>query len=203
MDQVKKATNAAWGLFKRFGVRSVSMDDVAREVCISKKTLYQCFKDKNELIVKTLDIDLMQIQDRVNEILNEEKNPVRQVIRISRYVTDYLKDINPSMIYDLQKYHPDIHEQFVTYRQQTFYEKVRQNLREGIEQGYYLPDLDIDSATNMYLCLMNNYPQTLINAGINPDYTRIYDQIVKYHLQAITTKKGMDEAKAFNHEIQK
>jgi TetR/AcrR family transcriptional regulator, cholesterol catabolism regulator len=199
MEQVRKVINTAWGMFRKFGVRSVSMDDVAREMSISKKTLYQCFRDKNELIVKTLDMDLELIESKVNVILDEEINPVKQVIKIAQFVSDYLKEINPSMLYDLQKYHPEIHKQFMEYRQNTFIEKVKNNLKIGIEQGYYRADLNLNYTANLYLCLMDQGPQILINLDNNTDqdYSKMYIHIVQYHLHAICTPKGLEEAAHF------
>lgn len=197
MEQVRKVIDTAWGMFKRFGVRSVSMDDVAREMSMSKKTLYRCFRDKNELITKTMDHDLELIESGVEKILQEEKNPVRQVINIAQFVSSYLKEINPSMIYDLQKYHPDIYAHFISYRQNTFLNKVLGNIEAGIEQGLYRKDLEKTSTAYLYLCLMNHGPETLIQMGPNADYAAMYLQIIKYHLHAITTPKGLQEANEF------
>ena len=197
MEQVRKVIDTAWNMFKRFGVRSVSMDDVAREMSISKKTLYRCFRDKNELIIKTLDHDLEQINIKVTEILKDEPNAIRQVVRIAQFVSQYIKDINPSMIYDLQKYHPEIHQHFVNYRQNTFVEKVKNNLTLGIEQGFYRADLNLECTANLYLCLMDHGPETLANTDIEQDYSKFCLQIMQYHLHAIATPKGIKEAQDF------
>lgn len=197
MEQVRKVIDTAWGMFKRFGVRSVSMDDVAREMSISKKTLYQCFRDKNELITKTLDKDLENIETRVTEIIQEEPNPVRQVIRIAEFVSAYLKEINPSMLYDLQKYHPEIHSHFINYRQNAFKQKVLNNLNNGVEQGFYRKNLDLENTANLYLCLMDHGPEILANSSTPQNYHEVYIQIIKYHLHAIATPKGLEEAQDF------
>lgn len=200
MEQVRKVIDTAWGMFRRFGVRSVSMDDVAREMSISKKTLYRCFRDKNELISKTLDLDLQMIENKVDEIRAKENNPVRQVILIASFVSEYLKDINPSMLYDLQKYHPEIHSHFLEYRQNTFIKKVVQNLESGIELGYYRNDLDLNNTAQLYLCLMDHAPEILASGGTR-NYSELYQQIIRYHLHAIATPKGLAEAELFYNEI--
>ncbi|MBS3915458.1 MAG: TetR/AcrR family transcriptional regulator [Bacteroidetes bacterium] len=197
MEQVRKVIDTAWGMFKRFGVRSVSMDDVAREMSISKKTLYRCFRDKNELITKTMDHDLEVIEAGVDKVLSEETNPVHQVIRIAHFVSSYLKEINPSMIYDLQKYHPEIYAHFTNYRQNTFINKVLGNIKAGIQQGFYRDDLEQNTTAYLYLCLMNHGPETLIQMNKEASYADFYLEIIKYHLNAICTPKGLEVAKDF------
>lgn len=197
MEQIRKVIDTAWVMFKRFGVRSVSMDDVAREMSISKKTLYRCFRDKNELICKTLDRDLELIEQKVDEIRAEDKNPVRQVVKIATFVSEYLKDINPSMIYDLQKYHPDIHAHFISYRQNTFMKKVMENLQSGMELGYYRKNLDLQNTAQFYLCLMDHGPEMLNEHNKKQSYAELYQEIIRYHLYAIATPKGLKEASDF------
>jgi AcrR family transcriptional regulator len=200
MEQVRKVIDTAWSMFRRFGVRSVSMDDVAREMSISKKTLYRCFRDKNELISRTLEHDITGIEEKVDEIISSEANPVKQVIQIAQYVAEYLKQVNPSMIYDLQKYHPEIYSEFSRYREKTFLDRVKKNLRNGILQGYYRNSIDPETTSRLYLCLMTHGPEHLGNVGEFSDYQELYLNIMRYHLHAIATPKGLKEAQDFLHE---
>lgn len=200
MEQVRKVIDTAWGMFRRFGVRSVSMDDVAREMSISKKTLYRCFRDKNDLIIQTINKDLEVIEEQVNKILDAEPHPVKQVLQIANFVSGYLKDVNPSMLYDLQKYHPELHHHFITYRKNTFLEKVMTNLRRGIDQGYYRAEIEVVSVANLYLCLMDHGPEMLAAGKENTNYADLYTQIMKYHLHAIATSAGLQAAETFIQE---
>lgn len=197
MEQVRKVIDTAWGMFRRFGVRSVSMDDVAREMSISKKTLYRCFRDKNELITKTLDQDLIEIEKEVDAILLSELNPVKQVLKIANFVSGYLKQMNPSMMYDLQKYHPEIYLEFNRHREKTFMERVVKNLRNGMEQGYYRSELNPEISARLYMCLMNHGPEHLGHMSELTEYSEMYVQIMRYHLHSIATEKGLTEAKEF------
>jgi len=197
MEQIKKVVDTAWGMFRRFGVRSVSMDDVAREMSISKKTLYRCFRDKNELITKTLDHDLKSIQTEVDAILSSEANPVRQVLLIATFVSQYLKETNPSMIYDLQKYHSEIYYEFIQYRDKTFMERVMGNLNKGVAEGYYRSNLKPEVIARLYLCLMNHGPEHLQQMSTSEDYSEMYIDIMQYHLHSIATEKGLNEVKEF------
>ncbi len=197
MEQVRKVIDTAWSMFRRFGVRSVSMDDVAREMSISKKTLYRCFRDKNELITKTLDQDLHSIENEVDKILQSEVNPVQQVLKIANYVSGYLSQMNPSMMYDLQKYHPEIYNQFSKHREATFLNRVINNLENGIKQGYYRADLKPEVAARLYLCLMNHGPEQLASITDQANFSEIYKNIMRYHLHSISTEKGLNEVKEF------
>lgn len=197
MEQVRKVIHTAWSMFRRFGVRSVSMDDVAREMSMSKKTLYRCFSDKNELIAQTLEHDMTEMEKHVNSIFAEEPNPVKQVIRIAHYIAKYLGEVNHSMIYDLQKYHGDIYHKFEERRRQTFQDKVLRNLEAGISQGFYHTDLNPLTSAQLYLCLMNHGTEYLIQSQPDINIGKLYLQVIKYHLHAITTPKGLEEAKDF------
>lgn len=200
MEQVRKVIDTAWGMFRRFGVRSVSMDDVAREMSISKKTLYRCFRDKNELITLTLDEDLRHIEKEVDSIIANEDNAIRQVLKIANFVSGYFKQVNPCMIYDLKKYHPELYREFTIHREKTFIERVEKNLKTGVDQGFYRSDLDIHVCARLYLCLMNYGPEHIGEINQSSDLTKIFQNIMSYHLHSIATPKGLKEAKDFINE---
>lgn len=184
-------------MFRKFGVRSVSMDDVARELSVSKKTLYQCFRDKNELISCTLETDINEVKAQVDNIRNTESNPVKQVIRIAQFIAGYIKDTNPSMIYDLQKYHPEIFEQFNNTRQKTFMDHMVQNIETGKQQGYYRPDIEAEKSAILFFCMLSNGPAAMAAANIGNDLASFYLEIMRFNLYAICSPKGLTEAKEF------
>lgn len=113
MELGLRIQQAAEKLFNRFGVRSVSMDDVSKEINISKKTLYKCFRDKNELISSTVNIHIDRMESAINEIKFKQSHAIKQLNEITHYAVEQSRSLNPNMIFDLKKYHPEIYQVLV------------------------------------------------------------------------------------------
>lgn len=193
MELTEKITRAADRLFTRFGVRSVTMDDVAREISISKKTLYKCFRDKDQLVRTTIAEHIERMDRDIEQILSREPDPVLQIARIAEFVMEVNRQINPSVMYDLRKYHHECYSEFVKHRDTHTFNSVMQNIGKGIEMGYFRPDLDKAMATRIYGFLVYSlFDQTLLGHDSDIAFDRAFPEIVKYHLYAITTDKGRD-----------
>lgn len=190
MELIDKIVHTADRLFTRFGVRSVTMDDVAREISISKKTLYKCFRDKDELVRTTISEHIRQMDKDIERIMSEEPDPVLQIARIAEFVMEVNRNVNPSVMYDLRKYHHECYNDFVNHRDTHTFNSVKQNLSTGIELGLYRPDLDLEVITRVYGYLVYSlFDQTLLGDG-QVSFDRAFAEIVKYHLNAITTPAG-------------
>ena len=94
-------------LYMKYGIKSVSMDDVARELGISKKTLYQHFTDKDELVQKVVDYHMDMQEQEMKKIACAGHNAIEELLMVSKNITQLLKQTNPSVTYDLQKYYPE------------------------------------------------------------------------------------------------
>jgi len=102
IDEVK-------GLFKRYGIKSVSMDDIAVSLGMSKKTLYQYFPEKESLIERVVESELANKKQKFEHYLKNNKNAIEEAFNINRFINDVYKDHIPAMIYDLKKYYPAIY----------------------------------------------------------------------------------------------
>lgn len=192
VDVVKKVLNAAERLFMRFGVRSVSMDDVARETSISKKTLYQCFRDKDDLVRRTLSTHLDTMQVKIESVMASIEDPIEQLEAIAGFVLEHNKEINPSLLYDLRKYHPESFHLFSESREKVFRKQIRENLDRGVAMGLYRSDLNIDIVSRLYLGNVSN----LLNPEVFPDpeprFEARYRELIRYHLHGIASAKGIE-----------
>ena len=150
------------GLYLKFGIRSVTMDDIVREVGISKKTLYQYFKDKSELIVAALDCESDQRMNEHQQAINGSSNAINQMLNFYDLQMRMIKEHNPSMIYDLKKYYPKIHNSFLDKKRKGIYEAVLANLIQGKSEGYYRDDLDEIIISRLNLMRV----EAFINSGI-------------------------------------
>ena len=182
--------------FKRLGIRSVSMDDISGMLGISKKTLYQFIKDKKDLVYRCMAFFLNQERKTCSKILQDERlNPVEQLIRISRHHSRGMKDMNPSALYDLQKYHPRSWQLMKEYKEDFVFNNIRKNLLRGQEQGFYRNEIEVDVIAKMYITLVDSIMSPESNLSDDRHFTELAAILIDYHLHAITTPKGQEYLK--------
>jgi len=138
-------------LFFKYGVRSVSMDDICRETGISKKRLYQYVASKNELVEK-----LLELERRSFEVIFEKHNfdgvnSIDILLTVSKEVGESFWDVSPSMTFDLKKYYPDIYHRHIDERIRFVYDQMFRNIEKGISQGIYRSDLSVELVTRLYI----------------------------------------------------
>ena len=140
MEVKERIISAAEILFMRYGVRSVTMDDIAKELGISKKTIYIHFADKNTIVREVTSARLAKEREMVSELHKVSMNPIEEIIVSMKLLRDLSSEVNPIIFFDLKKYHP---ESWALYKQhkEFFREVVKRNLHKGIELNYYRPDI--------------------------------------------------------------
>jgi len=144
MDIKEHILNEADKLFCTYGIKSITMDDIARHLGISKKTIYVHFKDKNELVMlliqKILDSQRCVIDDKQET----SENAIDEVFKAVTELQGLLSNMNPMFINDMQKYHPEAWKIFQEFRNNKLFETITANLQRGIKEGYYREDIQVD-----------------------------------------------------------
>ena len=188
----EKILNKAADLFLSFGFKSVTMDDIASSLGMSKKTIYSHYPTKRKLVHDTTFHVFEQINDGICQICAGHENPVKELYDIKSLVMEQLKGEKTSPHYQLQKYYPRI---FSTLKQKQFHsisQCVSENLCRGMEQGYYRKDLDVELMTKFYL----NGNLGLMNIDIFPvqqfEMGDLKAAYLEYHIRAIATEKGIE-----------
>lgn len=138
-------------LFFKYGVRSVSMDDICRDIGISKKKLYQFIHSKNELVEKLLELEREHFEIIFETHNFDGINAIDILLTVSREIGDRFWDISPSMTFDLKKYYPDIYLKHIEDRIEFIYQKIQINIQKGISQGIYRDDLSIELVARLYI----------------------------------------------------
>jgi len=138
----QKIIEGAEQLFMRYGVRSVSMDDVAREVSVSKKTIYQHFNHKDDLVTETARNYLTGEMKEISEVTENAADALEELFLLSKCIRQNISRVNPSLLYDLQKYHPDAWEVFRDYKYNFIMGKVMSNLVRGKKENLYRTDIN-------------------------------------------------------------
>ncbi len=201
MDESYKILEEAKQLFMRIGIKSVSMDDIAQILRISKKTIYKCFKDKQDLVNRVIEEKINFEKSTLKKYANSDKNAIQRMIDFSRYISQSKKNLNPTMIYDMQKFYPDQWAKMEEFRTDYFKETIKNNLKNGIKSGLFRSDLNADLIALMYITLVSGMVKQFTSAENNYQFQTIHFQMVSYHLHGICTEKGRTYLKQHINEI--
>jgi AcrR family transcriptional regulator len=191
-EKVQHIIEKVSALYLSYGIRSVTMDDVARELGVSKKTLYECVADKNDLVEKFLDFHAKRLGAALMCIYNGKMNAIDALLEISRIINHFLKDINPSITFDLQKYHPEIWKKLMKYKSLHVYDNVMTNLRQGIKEGLYRSDMKPEVIAKIYVSRVELSMEPGLTDALNYSSSEIFNELINYHIRGIASKKGIE-----------
>jgi len=179
-------------LFVTLGFKSVTMDDIANNLGISKKTLYVHFKNKTALVKEVTLTVIGYITNGINQICIKEENPIKEIFEIKNFVMEYLKDEKSAPQYQLQKYYPSI---YATLKQQQFElmeDCVKGNLTKGIQLGLYRKDISIEFASRIYFHgVIGVKDKDLFPTSLFPT-NELMVSYLDYHLRGICSNKGIE-----------
>lgn len=182
-------------LLLKYGIRSLSMDDIARELGISKKTLYQHFKDKKDLVMQVVMHGVEAQSCKFKEIVTQNKlNAIDVLFFVSKHIAENHKSMNQNIHFDLQKYYPESWQILLEHNKKHIYGKICQNMEQGIQEGLYLDDFRINVIAKLYVQQVNNV--SLIE-DMNEDlsFDEILRNIFVYHIRGIASEKGREYLK--------
>lgn len=134
--------NGTQQLFFRYGVKSITMDDIARELGISKKTIYKHFVDKNDLVLNFSRMQMLCERVEIEQAMEGSRNAIEEIMQSVKIMQKLFARISPSTIYDLMKYHPDAFDEFRAFKQNHLTQIVEKNLLRGIREGLYREDIN-------------------------------------------------------------
>jgi len=178
-------------LFKKFGIRSVSMDDIAKEMGMAKKTIYQYVENKADLVEKALAY-MMQKENTICLGENvENMNAIDILLAVSRNVSKQLKDMNPLNAFELQKYYPAIYRAFVMKKRDHVYEQVKNNFQQGINEGIYRNDLDIDLVARLYIQKLVDVHDPEFLSSVNFSFEKVFQVMFDNHIRGIANAEGL------------
>ncbi|WP_259069521.1 TetR/AcrR family transcriptional regulator [Mucilaginibacter sp. X4EP1] len=149
MVQTERIIQGGEELFLTAGIKSVTMDDIARHLGMSKKTIYQFFKDKNELVIALTEKKLKEDEEQMADIISKSNNVIEEMINMMKCSEEIFSRINPIVIHDMQKYHPDAWKQFQNFKSSVMVHTLEELLTKGIKQGYIRPDIDVKIIARM------------------------------------------------------
>lgn len=199
-NQLEIIHERIYKLFQKYGIKSVTMDDIAKELGISKKTLYQHFTDKRDLIIKIVDYKIKASSDHNEKLEKSKLNAVEELLFVYQFLNKILKDHNPSMMYDLRKYYPDVFEKLHTDRRDLIYGAMLHNLKKGQKEGLYRKDFSCDIIAKLHVFRVENMVDSDMFTQTDFESENVFRELFLYHLRGIASEKGI---KIFEEGINK
>jgi len=177
-------------LYHRYGIKSVTMDDVARQLCISKKTLYEHFADKEDLVKNVLLMDHQNNSSFFKEIEKKKMDAINEILEVYKVINTMFRDYNTSMEYDLRKYYPDLYSNVKEIRRKRMFETVYCNMNKGKREGLYRKDLNTKIIARLQVIRVENMFENDMFTIEELVSANVFNEIFIYHMQGILSTKG-------------
>ncbi len=203
MQDQQEIIIAAFKQFKLLGFKSVTMDDIVRKIGISKKTLYELFKDKDELVLECIKFMLNDNQAQTEKALKNSINAIDQAINILIIMEKMIRGMNPVCYLDLQRFYPSAAKYLNDHKDSFMFQCISDNLKQGIQEGFYREDIDIEiiSRFRMESALIvfqhDLFPQETY------DIVKVNTQIFAHYIYGIASSKGHKMIESYLKKINK
>lgn len=201
MNEKTRIAEHSKDVFFQYGIRSVTMDDLARELGISKKTLYQHFSSKNELVTYSIKEHLEEHERKCIEIFGVEKNAIEKLLELAKVSQEMLRRLKPSTIYDLQKYHKNSWDLVDRHRSNFIPEAIAANIQQGIKEGLYRENVNVSIVSKLYLTLMKTLTDTVEFPPNEYPLLDVYIEFTRYHIYGIASEEGIKFLKKIQNNV--
>ncbi|MEQ5790851.1 TetR/AcrR family transcriptional regulator [Muricauda sp. NFXS6] len=182
--------NKATEMFLNLGFKSITMDDLANELGISKKTIYSHFRNKTDLVQQTAMTMSDFITCGIDDIVALQKNPIEELYEIKRFIMVHLKDEKSSPLYQLQKYYPKIYASLKDVQFECTHRCVAKNVKRGMDLGIYRDNLNVEFVSRIYFTGITSIKDNTMFPTEIFSKPELLDFYLEYHLRGIVTPKG-------------
>ena len=186
----EKIISRAGELFLKLGFKSVTMDDIACDMCISKKTIYKYFCNKELLIAETTEIVHKAIHQSIDAIVAKNHNAIEENFEIRKMFKEMFKSADTSPAYQLKKHYPEIYDSVMSREINECNAVFKQNIEQGIEQGLYRKNILVDTYVGFYYTLIFSIHG---NTSSEREANEKELQALEYHTRAMATPEGLIE----------
>jgi transcriptional regulator with XRE-family HTH domain len=192
-EELKTILEKVRELYMKYGIKSITMDDVARELGISKKTLYQFVTDKDDLVGKFIDNEILMRQEEICKCFRVGFNAIEELFEISIFMNKLIRDQNPATEHDLKKYYPQHYQKTVKARREGIYNYILLNLKKGIKEGLYRKNMNSEVIAKLYLWRSENTSFDGLFTTEEFSSGKMFVELIAYHIRGIATEKGIIE----------
>jgi AcrR family transcriptional regulator len=190
MTVKEKIVQASHDLFMRFSIKSITMDDIARHLSISKKTIYQYFEDKNDLVVVVTKGHLEQEKLEIRAIKSKTSNAIESLIEESLWLRRNITDMNPSLLFDLKKYHHQAWDMYLESKEKVYIQSLVETLEKGIDEGYFRKDIDPEILAVLRVEQIQMSLENFIYPRTRFEFREVQTQLFDHFLNGLTSEKG-------------
>lgn len=200
-DTKERILRGAQELFMKYGVRSVSMDDIARHLSVSKKTLYQYFADKDEIVTRVAEFHLRHEQAKYESLRSEAENAIDELVRISTCIKRDLQKMNPSLLFDLQKFHPKAWTEWLRHKQEYMGQSIIRNLKQGVTEGFFRAEINTDILAAARLELIQISFDEQVFPSDKYSLTEVNTQLFEHFVYGLLTEKGRKVYEKYKQQL--
>lgn len=203
MELKERIKQKADELYQRYGVKSVTMDDIASQMGISKKTIYQCFSDKNELVDAVIAEMLQCNRSMCLQSREHAENAIHEVFLAMDNMESMFENMNSTILFDIERNHPATFKKFKEFKYSFLLELIRKNIERGKQEEIYRPEMDLDIIARIRLeCAIlpfseELFPKKHYNIGF------LHRQLMEFFLYGMATPKGYKLITKYKKEREK
>ena len=190
MEIQERIRHKADELFRRYGIRSVTMDEIATQLGMSKKTIYQYYTDKDQLVDAVAVDEIQFSQECCMRDSATAENAIEEIFKVMEFVEVMFRNMNPSMLHDLEKYHPGGYKKFLEHKNKFLYEMVKKNIERGIKEELYRPEVDVEIMARYRLESMMLAFNTELFPTSKFNFVKLQQEILEHFLYGLATLKG-------------
>ncbi len=177
-------------LFTKYGIRSVSMDDIANALGMSKKTIYQYFVDKDELVEAVVVADINNMQHDCAGVIADAQDAVQEIFFTIDRLLEQFRNMNPMLIYDLEKFHFRGFQKFMEHKNKFLLQVIRKNMERGLAEGLYREDLNVEVLSKFRLeSLMIPFNVDLYPPG-KYSLADVSKELIEHYVYGLASLKG-------------
>ena len=203
MELRERILNKAEEVFLRYGIRSVSMDDLATQLGMSKKTLYQAFAEKDELVLEIVKVYTERSRMDCESVRAISKDAIHENLLTMQRVMEDFSNMNPVVLYDLQKFHHKAYDAFLQYKNNYLLKFIQENIQRGIQEKLFRGDIDQDIISRYRLESM----MIPFNIGLFPpsqfSFVKTHQLITENFIYGLVTEQGFQLVESYESDLQK
>ena len=203
MDIKDRIRKKAQELYLQLGIRSVSMDDIASHLGMSKKTIYQFYADKDQLVDAVVDDEILRMEKDSLSCSKNARNAIDEIFLTMEQVRVQLRNMNPMVLHDLQKFHFNSYQKFKVYKEEFLGSIISENIRRGISEGLYRPELNVEVLSRYRLESM----MLTFNLEVFPytkfDLMEVTNALLGHFVYGLSSAKGFELINIYKEEFQK
>ena len=182
-------------LFMRYGIKSMTMDEIARQLGISKKTLYQFVDNKKDLVKKMMEVHINCEQCELESSFTKCENAIDEIMEVTKMVSSQMKEMHPSVLFDMRKYHPEAFQILVNHKDEFVRKMIYTNLENGVKEGYYRTNLNTEIVTQLYLSMMTAVLSPESSSAKEMNVREVHAEMMRYHIRGIASAQGREYLK--------